>query len=224
MAGSRVRIGVIVFGFSAAAVLAALAIDARRGSAPERNAAPRADRAPLTPPTDLIGMGFSDDPSQPRYPDSWKVGSVAEAASAADFRLFIPDAPVADPGDLMGVFVYPSGAVALVYPSPGRPEAYILQEYVEVWEAPWTEKDDPLAAFQADVTQSPTDGKSVTTIRDLPALVVAPHSKDAVGESNAAFVEFVVDGIDIEISGGEDLNALIAVAESIIDQSSTDAP
>lgn len=222
MARSRIRVGVAILGLLAAVALIAVATQVDRGrSTGGKVASPEESQAPLKPPDELIGIGLTDDPSEPPYPDTWKVGSVSEAASTSDFRLFVPEAPVANSENLMGVYVYPGGAVALVYPSPGRPEAYIRQEYIEVWEALWAEKDDPRTFFKRHVAEDPIDGRSFTTIAGLPAVVVSAHSKDATGQANAAFVELVVDGTDIEISGGEDLNALIAVAESIIAQAST---
>ncbi len=53
-------------------------------------------------------------------------------------------------------------------------------------------------------------------IAGTPALVVMAHSPDDNNRANAAFVRFDYRGVDVIISGGEDLDALIAVAKSMI--------
>jgi hypothetical protein len=37
-------------------------------------------------------------------------------------------------------------------------------------------------------------------------------------QANPAFLRFVVDGVDIEISGGEKLDTLVEIAETMVSQ------
>jgi len=106
-------------------------------------------------------------------------------------------------------------AIALEFPAPSAPKDPLRQTYIEVWEADWL-GGDPEANFKEDIEQDPAEGKSLTSIEGVPALVVTAHSSSDDDRANPAFVRVVVDGVDVHISGGEDLDALIRITAGLI--------
>ncbi len=197
---TRVTVCIIV-----AAALAVSATSCRSGRTPSSARATQTGHADGGA-GELFGQAYSGDPSKPGYPKAWRVHTIEQAQEQVDFRLYAPDTKITDLATITGIYVSPSGSVALDYPSPSKPTAYILQGYVEVWEAAWKE-GDPLSSYEEDIAANPADGNRVATLDGVPALIVQAHSRDAVDGSNAAFVRIVVDGTEVEISGGEDLDA-----------------
>jgi hypothetical protein len=56
-------------------------------------------------------------------------------------------------------------------------------------------------------------------LNGVTALGVNAHSPSDSERANPAFIRFVIDGVDIQISGGESLDALRSIALSIVKQS-----
>lgn len=48
-----------------------------------------------------------------------------------------------------------------------------------------------------------------------PALCVEARSPSDSNQDNAAYVEFRLNGLDVEISGGDDLEKLVDIGESL---------
>lgn len=167
-------------------------------------------------------IGGLDSPDNPDYPRSWRVGDYGEASKAASFRLLMPHTPATGADRVTDAWVFPSGAVALDFPSPGTPEQRIRQNYIEVYEAPWPADIDPLKEYQADLADDPSPAKSLTSVDGVPVLTVEAHSPHDFEGANPAFLRFVVDGTEIQVSGGEDLDVLLKIAQSIIEQANGD--
>ncbi len=153
------------------------------------------------------------------YPPEWKT-TLQAAASNAAFTPLVPNTTLASAENLVAVYLWPQGqAVAMDFPAPVTSSSSpVRQEFLEVYEEPWT-KGDPLASFETDIAAAPVAGKDVYYIGSggtIPALVVTPRSSSNVGPPNAAYLRFVVGGTEVEVSGGESLQDLIDIANSML--------
>jgi hypothetical protein len=161
---------------------------------------------------------FQGSPEKPGYPNEWRVPGIPAAQARVDFSLLVPEHPAANSTTLIAAFVLPGGAVALDFAPPAEPLKYIRQEYIEVYQATWLEDMSPLEALKYDIENAPSPAKGLTQIGGIPALTVEAHSPEDDEAANPAFVKFVLGGVEIQISGGEDLGVLIEIAESLIAQ------
>jgi hypothetical protein len=161
-------------------------------------------------------LAVAGTPQAPGYPTDWLVDTVDQAQDAVTFLIVIPDDAAANAGNVGWVYVFPGGmAVALDFPSPADPESPVRQEYIEVYEAPWTD-GDPLETYESDLEHAPDPAKSLMEIDGVTALTVQAHAASDQSEANPAFIRFVTNGVEIQISGGESLHALVAIATSIL--------
>ncbi|MEX2203709.1 MAG: hypothetical protein WD965_06430 [Actinomycetota bacterium] len=150
------------------------------------------------------------------YPDEWKT-TLEDARAKVSFDVVLPDHATASRESITDVFVWPEGhAVAIRFPAPAPiSDKPVRQGYVEVFESPWT-GGDPAKAWAEDVAASDIVGEGVIDIEGLPALTVPPNSPTDIEGANPAFLRFVYEGLDIQISGGDDLNSLIDIATTMI--------
>lgn len=147
------------------------------------------------------------------YPDVWRV-SLGEAKSTVGFPLLVPNHPAANDQNVVAVYVRPGGTtVAMQFPSPGK--ADVRQKYLEVFLVPW-EGGDPSDSFAEDVEMDSAEGKTLFFVEGVIAEGVLPKSPDDVEQANPAFLRFVYQGIDVQISGGDSLDLLVEVAKTII--------
>jgi hypothetical protein len=164
-------------------------------------------------------IGGSNHDPQHAYPQSWKVSDVQQAASASSFKVYVPQIADANPGTLAAAFVYPSGnAVAFDFPAspsldPSAPP--VRQPYLEVWESPWT-RGDPVSVFKHDVQVDPEAAKSLCTVHGVTGECIDARSANDDFHTNAAFVDFVLDGTEIQVSGGDNLSHLVNLANSLV--------
>jgi hypothetical protein len=116
--------------------------------------------------------------------------------------------------NLQAAYLSPDGAtVIMTFPAP-RPSAPVRQPGIEIWEFSW-EGGDPLKLYQQSVKEAPVTGKRIIQVNGVPALAVpASVPEDATGE-NPAFLTFVLGNVEIEISGGESIEDLAAIAETM---------
>jgi hypothetical protein len=149
------------------------------------------------------------------YPQEWK--TTLEAARAqVTFDMLVPKHPDANASNVTEVFLWPERhTVALRFPSPNPTTAPVRQDYLEIVETPWT-GGDARSSWAEDIIADPVVGKSIILIEGVPALSVTAHSPTDISGENPAFLRFVYEGLDVHISGGESLDELIHIAESII--------
>lgn len=158
---------------------------------------------------------FSGTPQEPGYPAEWLVGSVAEAQGRIGFELLLPNDPAANKDNVKLTYLFPNdSAVALVFPPPSSPESYIRQEYIEVYETQWF-GGDPVEEFTASVEATAASADAIVEIDGVSVLTVTPRSPADDERANPALVRFVLNGIEIQVSGGESLDTVIAIARSI---------
>ena len=84
-----------------------------------------------------------------------------------------------------------------------------------MYEAPW-EGGDPREDYGKSIALDPVTGKRIYEIQGVPALGVEAFAPEDESQSNPAFLRFVLDGIEIQISGGDRVERLVAIARSII--------
>jgi hypothetical protein len=151
------------------------------------------------------------------YPPEWEVEGLDEAREAVEFSLLDPPASLTHSQEINHVYVFPDDvAVAIDFPPQPQGEAFTRQSYIEIYEAGWS-GGDPKAEFAKTVASTAHDDDSTFELNGVPALGVQPNSPADVDQANPAYVEFMVDGVDIQVSGGTDFDALLAIAESMID-------
>jgi hypothetical protein len=125
---------------------------------------------------------------------------------------------------MMTVFVEPDGnAVIMDFPSPVQQLARTRQPFLRIYEAPW-EGGDPAQDYAADIAASTVAGKQLYEINGIPALGVSANSPSDSEHLNAAYLRLVVNGVDIEISGGDSIQRLIAIAEGMTSNTLTPSP
>jgi hypothetical protein len=149
------------------------------------------------------------------YPEEWKT-TLEEARSAVPFHLVVPATRPANEANLEATYVFPGGgAVELRFPPPAPASPPVRQEYLAVYLTVWGQ-GDPLADYREELARHPVLGQRVVWLDGVPALVVPPRSAADVERANPAYLEIVIDGLEVEISGGDDLDVLIDIARSMI--------
>jgi hypothetical protein len=147
--------------------------------------------------------------------DEWRV-SLDEAQTRASFRLVLPDTALANRQNVTAVYLEPSGnVVLLIFPLQKASERFIRQDHIKVYEGVWT-GGDPLKDYQRDLASEHVVGKELSVIGDTPVLLVSAHSPSDDEQANPAFLGFVMDGVEFQISGGESLQDLIDIAKTIL--------
>ena len=169
-----------------------------------------------TPPEGPDGTGYlgTITPVDP-YPEEWKT-TLEGARSAVSFHLVVPATRSANEANLEATYVFPGGgAVELRFPplAPALPP--VRQGYLAVYLTVWGH-GDPLTDYREELARDPVPGKRVAWLDGIPALVVPPRSTADVERANPAYLEIVIDGLEVEISGGDDLDVLLDVARSMI--------
>jgi hypothetical protein len=139
--------------------------------------------------------------------------SLDDATGQAPFDVLMPDTERANAQNLQFACVL-GRAVELRFPGPVPEAGPVRQDYLLVWQAPWR-GGDPQTAFTNHIKQAAIAGESMCLVRDLPAVCVEAHSPDDETRSNPAFVRVVIDNIELEISGGENLDDLLDMAASL---------
>jgi hypothetical protein len=99
------------------------------------------------------------DPQTHPYPDEWKT-SLQSAKARVSFHVFVPSDPLANSENITAVYAYQDGAaIALEFPSPAESKSFVRQEYIEVWEAAWTD-GDPAQISRPTSRMTPPQGTS----------------------------------------------------------------
>lgn len=129
--------------------------------------------------------------------------TLADARAGVQYDLPLPDSELANTTTLSGIWLDEKGqAVALVYDGD--------QLTVMMW--PW-QYDDPAALFLQRV-QASSAKETVSAVNGCPALVIEPNTD--VDGKNPAWIEFVCNGIDVNVeSSTYTLDQLMDVASSI---------
>jgi hypothetical protein len=209
---------IVIVGVVVAVSVVLIGYSVQEGSSPQPDAIVRPSER-----SGVIANSMVGNAERAGYPKAWRAESLADATERATFDVIVPQYGPATDATLMEAFVLPTGAVAFDYIPPVKePDQYVRQEYIEVFQAPWTDGEAPELVYERDLQTSPDSATSLTSIDGgVVALTVEAHSEQDLELANPAFVRFVVDGIEVQISGGEDLSLLLAIAESMVVDAST---
>lgn len=151
------------------------------------------------------------------YPDEWRV-TLDQMRSGATFPVIVPKTQYAKEETATDVFLKPSGRAAIIqFPAPDG-EADVRQTHLEVFQEVWS-GGSPQTLWEENVKAYPGFA-SIQSIQGTSVLVMEPNSPFDSERSNPAFVRFVMNGIDFQISGGNDLEVLLDIARSIRSQGS----
>lgn len=161
---------------------------------------------------DVTG-GLSDAP--PAHAGGTRM-TLADARAQLPFSVVVPADPSANEKNLTDVYLYAAGILEMDFPAVAK--SSVRQPYISVVESQWS-GGDPAAFFAEDAQGDPDIGKTVCNVGALPALCVAANSPSDATQSNPAYLRFVVNGIDVEVSGGDDLHRLQGIATSIANRS-----
>lgn len=140
--------------------------------------------------------------------------SLSEARAQAGFDLKVPHHAYASAENIQTVYLFPGGgAVVLVFPLPRSPQAPLREDVrrIEIFQQPW-EAGDPRAEFQQSIQADPAGG-TMYEVNGVPMLADAPHS-DETGE-DGAYLELALNGVSIQLSGGESVEDLIEIAKTL---------
>ena len=161
----------------------------------------------------LPGMGSSlSGDNRPFYPQRWEK-SLERARELVNFPVRVPNHPDANRNTMMATYQW-GNVVELTFDPPEGVYS-VRQDYISILITPWR-GEDPRSEFEYAQEVDPIEGREVIDIADHPAMVVHPNSPSDADEANAAYVETVTAGLQIDISGGDDLDRLIEIAEDLI--------
>lgn len=144
---------------------------------------------------------------------------VAQVDGKATFTVYHPATSWANDSTVARAYVLSHGGgvnsdAELIYPLPGGMTAGVRLRYLVVSEHSWT-FGEPNAFFNEDLAGNPDVGKSRCDFDSVPALCVQANSPSDATHENPAFVSLDIDGVSVELMGGNDLDALLAVAHSL---------
>jgi hypothetical protein len=156
------------------------------------------------------------------YPAEWAT-TLDVARQQVSFSVFVPATATTYEETASTTYVFPGGsAIAMDFPLVTASSSPVRQEYIEVWEGPWTMGVEPAKLFAEDIADDPTS-KQVIVMDGINVLTVDAHSPSDDDRANPAFLRFELDGTDIQISGGDHLEDLLEIAKSLIAQASATA-
>lgn len=165
-------------------------------------------------PTKSIGL-FRGSDNSPSYPDEWEK-SFGEVREQAAFFVTMPDHPDANREKLSGAFLRPDGAVILNF-QPPEDAPTVRQDYIEIFMTEW-EGEDPRVEFELSQKVDPIEGREVVDVDGYPAMIVHSNSKTDSEQANAAYLLTVIDGLEVEISGGDSLDRIVEIAKDVVAQ------
>lgn len=126
----------------------------------------------------------------------------------------VPKNPRANPDNLEDVYVVPGRPyVMMIFPAAASSTG-VRQDFIEIDETPW-QGGNPHEAFLNDIAAYPDIGKHICDIQGIEALCVTPNSPSDAAGANPAYVRIIIAGVDIEIYGGNDLDALKEIAATL---------
>ena len=202
-----IAIASAVVGVGLLAVVAMGVRNAKPGQPPHRPAGTRVEN-----PTSAL---FSQDETPP-YPDSWLSSAAAGHATSAKLGAILPDTADVSAERATAYYVFPGDvAISVTYPLPSPTDAEVRQDYVEVWATSWT-RGDPRTVFQDHLEASKIAGASIVEVVGVPAVMVPAHSPSDPAQQNPALLWFVVGDVEYQVSGGDNMDDLILIAEDIV--------
>jgi len=155
------------------------------------------------------GILAQDEPC----PESVRVSLDQAVLLESIFPIWFPSHPLASVETLVGVCPEPGGSPwVFLFRSPRPPDAPLRFDGIIMSEQPWG-YGDPLTKYQEDVVAKEDPGTRIHTVLGVPALSDAAHDDDQ--GTDPAWLELVLGDVDISFWGGESVEDLIAIAETL---------
>jgi hypothetical protein len=147
------------------------------------------------------------------YPEQWET-SLEEALSTVAFPPKLPAHPAVSLDEILTTFLSPDGLTfVMIFPLPA-PQQPLRMPNLEIFQSPWV-GGDPEASLEEVIANDPSVNKALYTVQGVTALGNKAHSpEDQTGE-NPAFLRLVLDDVEVQLFGGESLDLLIEIAESM---------
>lgn len=141
--------------------------------------------------------------------------SAGAAEEAVAFPFSEPSAPAANASNRRGIFLTGEG-VEQTFPPPTETSTSVRQPYISIFESPWTDRDgSPTDAIKEDIAADPDLGKSICEVAGEMGICVEARSPSDAAGANSAYIRFVREGVQYELIGGDSLNVLLEVANSM---------
>ena len=161
------------------------------------------------------GGSHDSNPNEPTYPHDW-LTTLERARNSTNFPFLLPHHAKANQENMTHVFLRPDRrAVMLDFPPQADANAAIRQRYVEIFLSPWTQGGNPDARLAESVATNPVQGRRIEYWDGRAVLIQEPQSTDDMEGENPAFIRFVMNGLDVQISGGTDVELLRDIAETM---------
>ncbi|CAN5468523.1 hypothetical protein BH18ACT16_BH18ACT16_14050 [soil metagenome] len=148
------------------------------------------------------------------YPESWEVGP-EEAEANADFPVWFPNTLKANAGTVTRSIMSPAGD-EVIFMFPAKPSK-VRQQHIEIFEAPWPADEDAESDWKRIAEEYPGYAK-VIEVKGVVALEMTPYSPFDSDRANPALVSLEVKGVEVEVSGGDDLDVIRSIIEDIVEQ------
>ncbi len=131
----------------------------------------------------------------------------------------VPDDPAANAENMTGIFGGRFGtALTLEFPPPNDTSGDLRQPFISIYE---DSSPGNWATPEEDVSKTPEVGKSLCEIQGHQAVCVEPRSPGDSTQSNAAYIRTVIDHTTVELSGGDDLELLQRIGNTIAPAAAT---
>jgi hypothetical protein len=146
--------------------------------------------------------------------------TLAAAERDAKFTLLVPDDPAANLDSMTGVFDDQTGTtLTLEFPPPDETSSDLSQPYISIYE---DNSPGNWATPKEDISAEPDAGKTLCEIQGQPAVCVEARSPSDSTRSNAAYIRTVIDHTTVELSGGDNLEVLQRIGNTMTAAASSD--
>ena len=143
--------------------------------------------------------------------------TLQEARSEATFEVLFPTEKAANADNLSGAFLNSDGKQVFFKFPPLGDATGVRQAFIEIVEDPWYFKEEPRDVW-ADFVQRYPGYAEIIDLHGLDALVIKPMSPYDEERANPAYVRFRVKGLDVSVWGGDDVKALLTIADDLAAQ------
>lgn len=152
-------------------------------------------------------------PDEP-CPESLRVSLDEAMLLGSVLPAWFPSHPYASVETVVGVCAEPGGnQITFLFRSPHPPDAPLRFDGISMTEMPW-DGGDPLTDYQETIARFPEqEGKRIHTVSGVPALSDAAHDGDE--GDDPAWLELVLEDVRVMFWGGESVEDLIAIAETL---------
>jgi hypothetical protein len=160
----------------------------------------------------LVGNVLRRGDETEHCPEALRV-PLDQAIRRSTFPAWFPSHQLASRENLAGVCPEGGVTIAFLFRSARPPDDPLWFDGISIWEGRWG-GGDPLTVYKENMAAFPEDtGKRIHTVRGVPAQSDAAH--DSMAGDDAAYLELVLGDVSIQLSGGESVEDLMAIAETL---------